>query len=98
MVADPLGDVGLRAHHALIERAIPGELKIFFLAIGRIGDGADCQDDFNHSEASIQKRNSKMLRRIDARVSNFGMNFAFCCGAWSPLIWQKLKQPDPVPA
>jgi hypothetical protein len=26
--------------------------------------------------ASIQKRNSKMLRRIDPRVSNFGMNFA----------------------
>jgi hypothetical protein len=55
MVPDPLGDVGLRSHHALIERAIPDELNIFFVAIGRIGDGADCQDDFNHSEGLYPK-------------------------------------------
>jgi hypothetical protein len=94
MVPDPLGDVGLCAHYALIERAIPGELEIFFLAIGRIADGADGQDDFNHSEGLYPKTKLEMLPRIDPRVSNFGMNFAFCGGAWS----QKLKQPDPVPA
>jgi hypothetical protein len=55
MVPDPLGDVGLRTHDALFERAIPGELKIFFLAIGRIGDGADGQDDFDHSEGLYPK-------------------------------------------
>jgi hypothetical protein len=55
MVPDPLGDVGLRSHHALIERALPGELKIFFLAIGRIGDGTDGQDDFDHSDGLYPK-------------------------------------------
>jgi hypothetical protein len=39
----------LRSHHALIERTVPRELKIFFLAIIGIGDGADGQDDFNQS-------------------------------------------------
>jgi hypothetical protein len=55
MVPDPLGDVGLRSHHALIERALPRELKIFFLAIGRIGDGTDGQDDFDHSDGLYPK-------------------------------------------
>jgi hypothetical protein len=74
MVADPLGDVGLRSHHALIERAIPGELKIFFLAIGRIGDGADGQDDFNHSEGPYLKAElEKCYAELGPRVSNFGM-------------------------
>src|ERR1700742_5027477 len=49
VIADPLGDVGLRSHHALIEGAIPSELKIFFFAIGGGGDGADCQGYFDHS-------------------------------------------------
>src|SRR5271170_4995684 len=40
MSADPVGDIGLRCHHALMDRAFPGELKIFFFAIGRIGEGA----------------------------------------------------------
>jgi hypothetical protein len=55
MIADPLCDVRLRAHHALTERAIPGELKIFFFAIGRVGYGADRQDDFNHSQYPLCK-------------------------------------------
>src|ERR1700727_745623 len=59
MVAEPLGDVGLGRHHALIERAIPGELKIFFLAIGRIGDGADSQDDLDHSQCPLSKNGTR---------------------------------------
>jgi hypothetical protein len=49
MLANPFGDIGLRGHHALLERTIPDELKIFFFAIGGIGDGTDGQDDFNQS-------------------------------------------------
>jgi hypothetical protein len=49
MLANPIGDIRLSSHHALIERTIEGELKIFFLAMGGIGDGADSQDDFNQS-------------------------------------------------
>src|SRR6266705_1197229 len=53
MFADPLGYIGLRRHHALTQRTVPAELKILFFAIGRIGDGTDGQDDFNHSLVSF---------------------------------------------
>jgi hypothetical protein len=73
MLAYPLGDIGLRSHHALIERTIPGELKIFFLAIIGIGDGTDGQDDFNqsvlHSKACLSHITSN-----SPRVSNFDKN------------------------
>src|SRR5437868_12723060 len=73
MPADPLGDVGLRRHHALLGRAIPGELKILFFAIGRVGDGADGQDDLYHSRVSLVQGATLMLvPRIDRQVSNFG--------------------------
>jgi hypothetical protein len=49
MLANPLGDIRLGSHHALIGRAVPAELEMFVLAIGGIGDGADSQDDFNQS-------------------------------------------------
>ena len=49
VLVDPLRDIGLRGHHALLDRAVPGELQMLFLAIGGIGDGADGQDDFNQS-------------------------------------------------
>src|ERR1700761_9188062 len=51
MVADPLRDVGLRAHHALIDRSLPGELQIFFFAIRGVGDSANRQDYLDHSDA-----------------------------------------------
>jgi hypothetical protein len=75
MLADPLGDIGLRSHHALTERTIPGELKIFFLAIIGIGDGTDGQDDFNQSVLH-SKLASTILRQIYPRVSNFDRNHA----------------------
>src|SRR5207245_3046653 len=43
-----------------------GELKILFFAICRIGDGADGQDDFNHSLVSF------VQDEIDPHVSDFG--------------------------
>jgi hypothetical protein len=75
MLADPLGDIGLRSHHALTERTIPGELKIFFLAIIGIGDGTDGQDDFNQSVLH-SKLAFTILRQICPRVSNFDRNHA----------------------
>src|ERR1700731_942735 len=49
MLADPLRDIGLRGHHALLERTVPRELKRLFLAVVGIGDGTNGQDDFNQS-------------------------------------------------
>jgi hypothetical protein len=71
MLANPLGDVGLGSHHALIERTLPGELKIFFLAIGGIGDGADSQDDFNHSNVLDSKHGIAILRLIHRQRFKF---------------------------
>src|SRR5271168_712179 len=59
MVADPLGDIGLRGHHALLDRTVEGELEIFFLTIGRIGDGADRQDDLDHSQCPLSETKLK---------------------------------------
>jgi hypothetical protein len=80
MVADPLGDVRLCRHHALIERAIPGELKIFVLAISGIGDGADCQDDFNHSEGLYRKAKLENVTPNRRWRLEFRMKFAVFCG------------------
>jgi hypothetical protein len=71
MLANPLRDIGLSRHHALIERPIPGELQVFLLAIGGIGDGADSQDDFNHSHVLHSKRGMATYARFTAGVSNF---------------------------
>jgi hypothetical protein len=89
MVPDPLGDVGLRAHHALIERAVPSELKIFFFAIGRIGDGADSQDDFDHSKGLYPK--TKLENVTPNRRSRLGFehNFAF--------LRRSKRSVDPLP-
>ena len=70
MLTNPLGDIGLRGHHALPERTVPGELKVLFLAIGRVGDGTDGQDDLNQS-ALPSKRCITILRSIHPAVSNF---------------------------
>ncbi|WP_154072612.1 hypothetical protein [Bradyrhizobium erythrophlei] len=69
MLTDPLRDIGLGSHHALIERTIEGELKIFFFAMGRIGDGADSQDDFNQS--ALHSFALPLLRAIPPDVSSF---------------------------
>jgi hypothetical protein len=73
MIADPLGDIGLRGHHALLKRTVPGELKILFFAIGRIRDGTNGQDDFNQSVLH-SKHGSSILRPIFPNVSNFDKN------------------------
>jgi hypothetical protein len=88
MVPDPLGDVGLRPHHALIERAIPGELKIFFLAIGRIGDGADGQDDFDHSEDLYPKTELENITPNRPSRLAFQRDFTFFRSASSPAMWR----------
>ena len=49
LIVDDFKEWVPRIVDALIDRAVPGELKIFFFAISRIGDGADRQDDFDHS-------------------------------------------------
>jgi hypothetical protein len=70
MLPNPLGDVGLCSHHALIERTVPCELKILFLAIVGIGDGTNGQDDFDHL-SSIQNIAFPILRLTHPNVSNF---------------------------
>jgi hypothetical protein len=56
MLTNPFGDIGLRGHHALLERPFPSVLKILLLAIAGIGDGTDRQDDFNQSTLLDSKR------------------------------------------
>jgi hypothetical protein len=71
MLADPFGDIGLRRHHALLDRTIPGELQIFLLAIIGIGDRTDGQDDFNqsvlHSKAWLSHITSNSSPRFKFR-------------------------------
>jgi hypothetical protein len=76
MLANPLRDIGLRGHHALLERPFPGVLKILLLAIGRVSDGADRQDDFNQSALLDSKRSFTIIRPIDPGVSKFRQNRA----------------------
>jgi hypothetical protein len=70
VLADPLRDIGLRGHHALLDRTIPGELQVLFFAIGWIGDGTDGQDDFYQS-ALHTKNGVVIIRPIDRHVSEF---------------------------
>ncbi len=75
MLADPLRDIGLRRHHALVDRAVPGELKRLLLAIVGIGDGANGQDDFNqtvlHSKhaSAIIRPNSSLRFKLERKLS-----------------------------
>ena len=70
MLTNPLGDIGLRGHHALLGRTVPVELKVLFLAIGGIGDGADGQDDF-YQAALHAKCGLAIIRPIYLHVSEF---------------------------
>src|ERR1017187_3553970 len=69
MFANPLGDIGLRSHHALSDRTVPDELKRFFLAISGICDGTDSQDDFNHSLVLDSECRLAIYARFPAGVS-----------------------------
>jgi hypothetical protein len=51
MVADPLGDIGLRRERTLCQRALLGELKMLLFALIRLRDLADHHDDLNKSHA-----------------------------------------------
>jgi hypothetical protein len=79
MLANPLGDIGLRSHHALIERTLPGESKILVLAIGGIADGTDGQDNFNHRVLD-SNRDSIILRPIHRYVSYFRQDSGVAAG------------------
>jgi hypothetical protein len=81
MVPYPLGDVGLRSHHALIERAFPGELKIFFFTISGVGDGADSQDDFDHADGLYPKTKLENVTSNWPSRLELWHEFVFCCGA-----------------
>jgi hypothetical protein len=71
MLANPLRDIGLRSHHALLKRPFPGVLNILFLAIAGVGDGTDRQDDFNQIALLDSKRNFTIIRPIHPAVSKF---------------------------
>ena len=84
----------LPIYHALIERTVPRELKIFFLAIIGIGDGADGQDDFNqsvlHSKDCLSHITSNSSPRFKFRPESRRANsFA----ASQPLTGKTLKGP-----
>jgi hypothetical protein len=78
MLTNPFGDIGLRRHHALLDRSFPSVLKILLLAIAGIGDGTDGQDDFDQSALLDSKRRSMILRPIHPGVSKFRQNRAVC--------------------
>jgi hypothetical protein len=77
VLADPLRDIGLRGHHALLDRSIPGELQVLFLAIGRIGDGTDGQDDFYQSALHTRHGLVIIIRPIHLSVSEFRQELVF---------------------
>jgi hypothetical protein len=68
MLPNPLGDIGLRCHHALLGRTVPGELNIFILAIVRMRDGADRQYDFNQWSLLVRD-GSALVRPTGPQVS-----------------------------
>jgi hypothetical protein len=76
MLANPFRDIGLRRHHALLDRSFPGVLKILLLAIRGICDGTDRQDDFNQTALLDSKRSWTILRPIHPGVSKFRQNLA----------------------
>ena len=53
VVADPLGDIGLRGHDALPERTVPRKLKVLVLTLVRLRDCADQKDDFQEVHGEI---------------------------------------------
>jgi hypothetical protein len=75
VLANPLRDIGLRSHHALLDRTVPGELKMLFFAIGRIGDGADGQDDFYQSALHTKIWAWSYYAQSIATFQNFDKNF-----------------------
>src|SRR5262245_26631522 len=54
MIADPLRHVGLRRHHALLERAGPRELQVLVLAPVRLRDRADQHDNLDEAHVSLR--------------------------------------------
>jgi len=48
MIADPVGDVGLGVHHALLERALSAELKPLILALIWLRQRANRDHDRYH--------------------------------------------------
>jgi hypothetical protein len=85
MLANPLGDIGLRRHHALFDRALPGELQRFFFAIVGIGDGANGQDDFNQS-ILLSDMVFVMIRLIPRYVSD-SAKFSRLPDLIRPMAW-----------
>ena len=61
MLADPLRDIGLGRHHALLDRTVPGKLNRLLLTIAGIGNGTNGQDDFNQTVLH-SKHGSAILR------------------------------------
>ena len=49
MLVDPLRDVGLRIHDALMERHIRGERKMLIFALTRCRQCADSHDQFDQT-------------------------------------------------
>jgi hypothetical protein len=51
--ADPLGDIRLRGHDALLERTLPRKLKVFVLAAVWLRDCANQKDYFYNTHCKI---------------------------------------------
>jgi hypothetical protein len=45
VLANPLCQVGLRAHHALFQRELGAKFKTLLLALVRVRHSTDCDDD-----------------------------------------------------
>jgi hypothetical protein len=52
MFADPLRDIELRRHRTLLQRTLPGDLEVLFLAQVGLAQSANRYDDLDHCHAS----------------------------------------------
>src|SRR5262249_2936144 len=74
MLVDPLGEIGLRAHGARAQRALPVVLEVLLLALARMRECADCHDDFDHSHAAPRVGGGSQPRIIRRSYPRYVIN------------------------
>ena len=74
MISDPLGDVGLRREHTLLQRSLPSELQALLFAPVQVRDLADHHDYLNEAHGSVCRSRHDPVQ--NARAAGFATSYS----------------------